>query len=123
MAKRILLINDEQSIRKATQAYLETFGGWEVLTARSDQENIGSAQLEKFDAIVLDIRCMESDGVSLVQRIQSNPITQKVPVLLLTTAIHSQIRTQLARLGVRGFTYESQHPSMLAAEMAEALGW
>jgi response regulator RpfG family c-di-GMP phosphodiesterase len=123
MAKRILLINDEQGNRNSAKVYLETFGGWEVVTSRSGYEGMGKAQADKPDAIVLDVRDLRTDGVSMFQQLQANPSTQPIPVLLLTTALHAQVRAQFAQLGVRGLIYTPYEPSTLAIDMAETLGW
>jgi response regulator RpfG family c-di-GMP phosphodiesterase len=120
--KRILLINDEQG-RNSAKAYLETFGGWEVVTSRSGFEGVGRAQSERPDAILLDVRDLRTDGVGMFHQLQSNPTTQPIPVLLLTTTLHSNIRAQFAQLGVRGLTYTPYEPSTLATDMAESLGW
>lgn len=119
--KRILLINDEQGY--SAKPYLETFGGWEVMTAHSGHEGMGTAQTEKPDAIVLDVRNLRTDGVGMFQQLQAHPTTQPIPVLLLTTALHAQIRAQFAQLGVRGLIYTPYEPATLATDMAESLGW
>jgi response regulator RpfG family c-di-GMP phosphodiesterase len=121
--KRILLINDEQGSRNSAKAYLENFGGWEVVTSRSGYEGMGTAQAEKPDAIVLDVRDLRTDGVGMFHQLQSNPTTQPIPILLLTTALHGKVRAQFAQLGVRGLTYTPYEPSTLATDMAESLGW
>ena len=119
--KRILLINDEQGY--SAKPYLETFGGWDVMTAHSGQEGMGTAQAEKPDAIVLDVRNLKTDGVGMFHQLQSHPVTQPIPVVLLTTALHAHVRAQFAKLGVRGLTYTPYEPGTLAIDMAESLGW
>jgi CheY-like chemotaxis protein len=122
MSKRILLINDEQGTRNAAKAYLETFGGWEVVTSQSGFEGMGKAQSTQPDAIVLDVRDLKTDGLGMFRQLQDNPKTQLIPVILLTTA-HSQLRSQFAQLGVRGLAYTPYEPGTLATDMAETLGW
>ncbi|NJR38326.1 MAG: response regulator [Leptolyngbyaceae cyanobacterium CSU_1_4] len=119
--KRILLINDEQGY--SAKPYLETFGGWDVMTAHSGQEGMGTAQTEKPDAIVLDVRNLKTDGVGMFHQLQAHPTTQPIPIVLLTTALHDQVRAQFAQLGVRGLTYTPYEPATLATDMAESLGW
>jgi CheY-like chemotaxis protein len=118
--KRILLINDEQGY--SAKSYLETFGGWEVMTSHSGQ-GVGKAQAEKPDAIVLDVRNPRTDGIGMFQQLQSNPTTQPIPVVLLTNALHVQVRSQFAQLGLRGLIYTPHEPATLATDMAESLGW
>lgn len=121
MAKRILLINDEQGY--SAKSYLETFGGWEVMTSPSGYEGMGTAQSEQPDAIVLDVRNLKTDGVGMFRQLQSHPTTQPIPVVLLTTALHVQIRAQFAQMGIRGLIYTPYEPATLATDMAESLGW
>ncbi|MCU0570258.1 MAG: response regulator [Oculatellaceae cyanobacterium Prado106] len=123
MAKRILLINDEQGDRNSAKAYFESFGGWEVMTSRSGYEGMGKAESTQPDAILLDVRDLKTDGMGMLNQLQANPSTQAIPVLLLTTAFHTQLCAQFAQRGVRGLTYTPYEPATLATDVAESLGW
>jgi CheY-like chemotaxis protein len=75
-AKQILIIDDEDDIRKLMQACLEIMGGWQVLTAKSGSEGLLLAQAAQPDAIILDVMMPEMDGTVTLEKLQENSLTQ-----------------------------------------------
>src|SRR5919201_2353556 len=98
--KRVLIIDDEDDIREVAQVSLEMVAGWEVLTARSGREGIQRAQAEQPDAILLDVMMPGLDGPSTFERLQADPSTRGIPVLLLTAKAQTADRARFERLGV-----------------------
>lgn len=83
MAKKILLIDDEQDFVKMIQARFEA-SGFEVITA-SDGE-IGLQQWEQGnpDLIVLDITMPNMDGYTFLYESKQNKNLKKIPIVILT---------------------------------------
>ena len=123
MTKRVLIIDDEDDIREVAQVSLELVGGWEVVTARSGREGIQRAQTEHPDAILLDVMMPGLDGPTTFERLQADPLTHDIPVLLLTAKVQTADRARFESLGVQGVLSKPFDPMRLAAEVAEALGW
>jgi CheY-like chemotaxis protein len=121
--KRVLIIDDEDDIREVAQVSLELVGGWEVLTASSGSEGIQRAQAEQPDAILLDVMMPGLDGPTTFERLQADPSTRGIPVLLLTAKVQSAERARFDSLGVQGVLSKPFDPMKLASEVAEALGW
>ncbi len=88
-AKQILVIDDEDDIRKLIQTCLEIMGGWQVLTAKSGSEGLLLAQAAQPDAIILDVMMPEMDGKVTFQKLQENSLTKCIPVILLTARGHT----------------------------------
>ncbi len=122
-AKRILIVDDEEDIREVAELTLEAVGGWEVSTASSGNEGLLLAAAEQPDAILLDVMMPEMDGIATFQKLQANPVTQKIPVILLTAKVQSAERRQFAELGVTGIIAKPFDPMTLTNQVAEALGW
>ncbi len=123
MLKRILLIDDELGIRKIVQIALKAIAGWEVLVAASGQEGIAMAQTEPLDAILLDVMMPEMDGIATLQQLQANPITQRIPVILLTAKAHTDEQQQLTTLAVTGLITKPFKAPDLVQQMRSVLGW
>jgi CheY-like chemotaxis protein len=85
--KRILLIDDEKSISLVIQMSLNELADWTVLTADSSAEGLRQAQLEKPDAILLDLMMPEMDGFTVLRKLKENPETYDIPVILLTAKV------------------------------------
>jgi CheY-like chemotaxis protein len=122
-AKRILVIDDEERIQEVVQTCLEILAGWEVLTADSGKEGLLQAESQQPDAILLDVSLPEIDGFTIFQRLQENPVTHAIPVVLLTAKVQPADWAKFAQLGVAGVITKPFDPVQLAAQIASALGW
>lgn len=123
MAKRILVIDDEDDMREIAQASLEIMAGLEVIAARSSQEGLNKAETECPDAILLDVMLPDMDGVTLLKQLQSNPATQCIPVIFLTAHNLLFDRQRFAELGAKGMIAKPFKPNKLADQTLEILGW
>ncbi|WP_193200350.1 response regulator [Nostoc sp. MG11] len=120
-AKQILVIDDEDDIRKLIQTCLEIMGGWQVLTAKSGNEGLLLAQTAQPDAILLDVMMPDLDGTSTFQLLQVNTKTKHIPVILLTARGRGKDQHLFARLDVKGVISKPFNPKKLAAQVAAAL--
>ncbi len=80
---RILVIDDHERMVKIVQRILEK-EGYEVLTAFDGLEGLRKAQEKKPNLIILDIIMPEMDGYEVCRRLQSDPDTAAISILLLT---------------------------------------
>ena len=119
----ILVIDDEDDIREVAQLCLETVGGWEVITASSGQEGLLKAAQNYPDAILLDVMMPELDGLSTYARLQENPATINIPVILLTAKVQPSEQRKFAALGVKAVLAKPFDPLTLASQVAEVLAW
>ncbi|MEH1859975.1 MAG: response regulator [Nostoc sp.] len=121
--RRILLIENKNAIREVTQLCLETVEGWEVLTAVSSQEAIAKTKTQKVDVILVDLDTFASDRdlSTILHQLQNNPVTQDIPVILLTTTVLS--KKQFTKLGVRTAIAKPFDLITLASQVSAVLGW
>jgi len=76
----ILLIDDEESIRRIFQVALEE-AGFRVLTAEHGKHGLRLLEQEKVDLIVVDIFMPEMDGLELIPLIRkTRPATQVIAI-------------------------------------------
>src|SRR2546423_7898645 len=120
--RRVLLIDDEADIREVAQLSLEMVGRWDVVTASSGIEGIQRAAADQPDAILLDVMMPDMDGAATFKRLQANPRTRHIPVVLLTAKIFD---SSTDRNGLEGISVISKpfDPMRLAGLIAAALGW
>lgn len=121
--KRILLIDDEDDIREIAQLSLEMIGGWAVITADSGNRGLETARDQQPDAILLDVMMPGLDGFATFKKLQADPDTRDIPVILLTAKVQSADRQKFDRLGVCGVIAKPFEPMLLAEEVAQILGW
>ena len=77
---RILVIDDEKSIRRFMDASL-TAKGYAVLQAKTGQEGAKMAAEEHPDIVILDLNLPDMDGVAVLKKIR---VFSRVPVIVLT---------------------------------------
>ena len=121
--KRILVVDNEPSIQEVTQISLETVAGWEVTIAGSGLEGLAAAEREQPDAILLDVMMPDMDGLDTFSRLQANPNTRSIPVILLTAKVQSSDRQSYTELGIRSTIAKPFSPLDLAQQIATTLGW
>ena len=83
MSARVLVVDDIEANVRLLQAKLEV-EYYEVLTAPEGQTALEKAALEQPDIILLDVMMPGMDGFEVCRRLKANPITQHIPVVLVT---------------------------------------
>ena len=83
MAKKILACDDERHIVRLIQVNLER-SGYQVVTAFDGAEALKKVEAERPDLIVLDVMMPKMDGFEVLKRLQANPETREIPVIMLT---------------------------------------
>lgn len=121
--KRILVIDDDEDIQDVARVALEVVGGWEVITASSGSEGIRLAPTEQPDAILLDVMMPDLDGIATLEQLKANPVTQPIPVILLTAKVQSGDRDRFAQLDIIAIIAKPFKTMLLADQVAEILGW
>ena len=121
--KRVLIVDDEDDIREVAALSLEATSDWTILTASSGREGLVTAASERPDAILMDVMMPEMDGPTTFKQLQQNPITARIPVVLLTAKVQGVDQRRFAGLGVAAVLFKPFDPLTLAAQISEALGW
>ena len=123
VTKQILIVDDDDDIRDVVRISLEEFAGWATIAAVSGVEGLQAAQNHPLDAILLDISMPDMDGFQICEALQANPITQKVPVIILTARVLPNDRQRLRELAVAGIITKPFDPVMIWRQLAEILDW
>ena len=123
VARKVLIIDDEDDIREVAALSLESVAGWEVFTANSGSQGLARAAEHQPDAILLDVMMPGMDGPSTFRELRKNPATSKIPVLLLTAKVQSSDQRRFADLGVEAVLFKPFDPMTLSTQIASVLGW
>ncbi len=121
--KRVLIVDDEDDIREVASLSLEATSDWVILTASSGREGLVTAAAERPDAILMDVMMPGMDGPTTFKQLQLNPLTARIPVVLLTAKVQGVDQRRFAGLGVAAVLFKPFDPLTLAAQISEALGW
>ena len=121
--RRILLVDDDDSVREVTRACLELIGGYHVDSASSGHECLELSLTSRPDAILLDVMMPGLDGPSTFGKLQEREETRNLPVVLLTAKTQEADLRRFAELGVAGVLRKPFDPMTLSDQVAELFGW
>ncbi|MFB2939458.1 response regulator [Aerosakkonemataceae cyanobacterium BLCC-F154] len=122
-AKSILLIDYESSVREVLQVCLSEIGGWNVIPAASFEEGSASLLTQKLDAIIMDNVTAKRDSTKFIQKLKANPLTQSIPILLITHKASWYTRQHLQEMKVVGAIAKPFDPVSLPVQISQLLGW
>ncbi len=83
MGKKILIVEDEESLLKL-ESILLTTKGYLVQGATTGLAALEAVAAEAPDLILLDIMLPELDGFEVCERLKKDPKTRRIPIILLT---------------------------------------
>ena len=121
MNKKILLIDDDDDIREATQLCLEIVGDWEIVTASSGKDGLIQAIAQQPSLILLDVMMPVMDGLETLNRLKTNSKTQNIPVIFLTAKAQPAEQRQLTQLDILEVVTKPYDPFELSDRIARIL--
>lgn len=86
---RILLVEDEESIREAVRLNLE-LEGYEVVATANGKKALDYIKGQHFDLLLLDVMLPDLDGFSITEQVRLSD--NEIPILLLTAKDMAQDR-------------------------------
>lgn len=82
--KQILVIDDNEDNRMIVKLAIETNSNWKVFTVSNGLQGIIKAELERPDAILLDLAMPNLDGLTVCEILKSNSFTCTIPIIFMT---------------------------------------
>ena len=93
MSKKILAVDDEESIRNLVAVTLRN-RGFDVETANDGVQAIDKAALWRPDLIILDVMMPNMNGWEARKKLRENPATEHIPIIILSAV--GEFESQLA---------------------------
>jgi len=117
MNKKIVVIDDEQSVLDVVRAYLEK-DGFVVFSAANGREGLGLAERMKPALIVLDLMLPDVSGEEVCREIRER---SDVPILMLTAKAAEDERVGGLQLGADDYLTKPFSPRELVARVHAVL--
>lgn len=86
MAKRILVVDDDENILSLERTILEQ-KGFDVTTAGGGKEALRVLAEQPFDLVLLDVMMPEVDGFTVCRKIKEDAKLKDLPVIFLTAKV------------------------------------
>jgi two-component system chemotaxis response regulator CheY len=102
MSKRILIVDDSESIRELVGLTLES-SGYQVEKGIDGQDAMRFLDGREFDLVITDLNMPVMDGIELIRQIRKSPSYATVPVLMLTTESQAVKKDEAKAAGATGW--------------------
>ncbi|HEY6768885.1 MAG TPA: response regulator transcription factor [Candidatus Sulfotelmatobacter sp.] len=111
---RILVVDDNPAVRHYLRAILEQQSAWKVVEeARTGGEALQLVKSSLPDLVVLDFQMPDLNGLDVAQQIAA--LFPKIPILLVTIHLSTQLAEAARRIGVRGACAKTDVGSIVQA--------
>jgi len=119
--RKVLLVDDEDSLRKVVKDLLER-DGYVVTEARDGVQALDQVDRVGPDIIVLDLNMPGLDGYGVLSHLRSRPATADIPVIVLTAKSDEDNEVRVFELGADDFLTKPFRARALSARLEAVLG-
>ncbi|MFC2323881.1 MAG: response regulator [Bacteroides sp.] len=120
MPKKILIVDDSESIREVVSFTLEN-EGFEVLVANDGTDALKFLDGREIDMIITDLHMPEMDGITLIKHVREMEAYQRIPILFLTTESQTAKKMEAKEAGATGWIIKPFVPAKLIAALQKVL--
>ncbi len=115
--EKILVVDDEPSIREIVTLYLKR-SGYEVATAADGQAAVDALARQTFDLVVLDLMLPQVDGLEITRRLRA---TSQTPIIMLTARSEEIDRILGLEMGADDYVTKPFSPQELVSRVRAVL--
>lgn len=122
--KRILLLDDEPAVVRSLARVISQFhGDWELEAVTDPEEAWLRLQRDQFDVLVTDVRMPKVTGLMLLERMQMDPRTASIPVVVVTGWGDHETKLRALELGAMDLLEKPVEPRHLVSRLQQVLRW
>ena len=111
MKQKILVVDDEQSIRILLENFLSL--QYEVISRSNGLEALEWLEGNLPALIICDIQMPETDGFAFVEKVRQRGFTRHTPIVMLSGMESSKDRIRCYRLGAQDYLVKPFNPEEL----------
>jgi len=120
MAKRILIVEDQEDNRAIMRDVLSS-AGYDLIEAVNGEDGVKLAHSERPDLILMDIQLPIIDGYEATRRIKGSAELKSIPIIAVTSYALSGDQTKARAAGCDGYVSKPFSPRELLARVREYL--
>jgi len=119
---KVLIVEDEDSIRKIYAEYLRN-EGFEVQEAQDGEEAVKMVDEFDYDIMLLDIMLPKVDGLEVLKKVKGDPKLKSKKVYMLTVLGRDSFIKEGFESGADGYLIKDQEtPETIKQNILKALG-
>lgn len=120
MTQKILVADDDPSVAEFIEMTLK-LEGFEPLKARNGEQALKTALEDAPELILLDVMMPGKDGFEILRQLRANPITEAIPVIILTAKNLSSDKVVGLTAGADDYILKPFDPMELVARVKSTL--
>ncbi|MCL5772968.1 MAG: response regulator [Firmicutes bacterium] len=117
--KKILLVEDEPSLRQLVTISLKSKEMFELITAKNGREALELASKEKPDLVLLDVIMPQMSGYDVMRELKKNPETASIPVVFMSACFRSEDSDEGLKMGAVAHICKPFDPRKLGEEISK----
>jgi chemosensory pili system protein ChpA (sensor histidine kinase/response regulator) len=98
----VMVVDDSLTVRKITSRLLSR-QGYQVVTAKDGVDALQQLQEITPEVMLVDIEMPRMDGFDLTKNLRRDPITARIPIIMITSRTADKHRSHALQLGVNVF--------------------
>jgi two-component system, chemotaxis family, chemotaxis protein CheY len=122
VAIKVLVVDDQNSVRQMTRMTLEEIGFRHIHEAEHGRQAMEIASLQPLDLIISDFNMPEMDGLGLLRAVRGHPVVRKVPFILLTGRGDKELVVKAAQAGVNNYLVKPFTAAILREKIEQVMG-
>lgn len=121
-AIKVLVVDDQNSVRQMTRMALEEIGFRHILEAENGVQAMETAAVQPLDLIISDYNMPEMDGLGLLRAVRGHPVARKVPFIMLTGRGDRELVVKAAQAGVNNYLVKPFTAAILRGKIEQVVG-
>ena len=122
VAVKVLVVDDQNSVRQMTRMTLEEIGFKHIHEAENGVKAMETAATQPLDLIISDYNMPEMDGLGLLRAVRGHPVVRKVPFILLTGRGDRELVVKAAQAGVNNYLVKPFTAQILREKIEQVMG-
>jgi two-component system, chemotaxis family, chemotaxis protein CheY len=121
-ALKVLIVDDQKSVRQVTRMTLEEIGVRHIHEAENGVTAIDTASLQPLDLIISDYNMPEMDGLGLLRAVRGHPAVRRVPFILVTGRGDKELVVKAAQAGANNYVVKPFTADILKQKIEQVIG-
>jgi two-component system, chemotaxis family, chemotaxis protein CheY len=120
MGKKILFVDDSESIREIVNFTLET-EGYDVFLSDNGKNALEHLNGQEINLVITDLHMPEMNGIELIKEIRKMQKYHRTPILFLTTESQTEKKMEAKNAGATGWIVKPFVPAKLLAAISKVI--
>ncbi|WP_437815327.1 response regulator [Sorangium sp. So ce1078] len=123
MAKKILLVEDSNTVRQQVGILLSA-AGYSTVEADNGRDAVAAVAAHKGDLamIIADVNMPVMNGIDMLQSLRDKGLASDIPILMLTTEGQPELIDKARKAGAKGWIIKPFKPDLLLAAVKKLAG-